>query len=53
MKMNYLRVIEITNLIPENEFRKCFDIWIERMKKCRDIGGDWFEFKKRGGCRNK
>ena len=41
------KVIEITNSIPESEFRKCFDCWIGRMEKCIAVDGDYFEYKKR------
>lgn len=41
------RVIEITDAIPEEEYRKCFDCRMERMKKCFAEGGDYFEYKKR------
>lgn len=47
------RVIEITDAIPEEEYRKCFDYWIERMKKCFAEGGDYFEYKKRNVRRKK
>ena len=47
------KVVEITNSIPEEEFTKCFDRWLERMKKCSRADGNWFEYKKRNISRNK
>ena len=33
--------------IPKSEFEKCFKIWFERMHKCIEAGGNYFELKKR------
>lgn len=47
------RVIDITNSFPTAEFEKCFDVWVERMKKCVAKDGDYFEYKGRKTNKNK
>lgn len=48
-----IRVIEITNSIPTVQFEKCFDVWVERTKKCVSKDGDYFEYKGRKANKNK
>ena len=36
----------LKNILPE-EYAMCYEVWRERMKKCIEIGGDYFEYRKR------
>ena len=29
--------------VPDSEYKKCFQNWFERMQKCIDLKGDYFE----------
>lgn len=33
--------------LPPEEYNKCFTVWIDRMKKCIEKGGEYFEWKER------
>lgn len=43
----YSAVTSIINSIPPVEFKKCFNIWFDRMSRCINSGGEYFEKKPR------
>lgn len=43
----YNEVMKILKNIPADEYKQCFDKWINRMKECIERNGDYVDFRKR------
>ena len=46
-------VYEYLGSIPQSEYQKCFNEWFERMKRCIEMNGEYFEIKRRALKQNR
>lgn len=48
----YNDVLKCMSEIPKDEFKKCFDYWLQKMRRCVEANGAYFEWRKRGERRS-
>lgn len=41
----YLETVKTLKSLPDTEYTRCFDVWVDKMRTCVANGGDYFEYR--------